>query len=51
MPFSLTGGLRQVGEEHLEANGEPLHALMKVGQSLQVADVTQDLILRDQLVS
>lgn len=51
MPPLLTGGLGQVGEERLEATGKPLHALMKVGQSLQVTDVTQDLILGDQFVS
>lgn len=47
----LTLCLGQVGEERLEASGEPLHALVEIGQSLQVADVTQDLILGDQLVS
>lgn len=47
---SLTLCLRQGGEEGLEAGGEPLHALVQVGQSLQVADVTQDLVLGDQLV-
>lgn len=43
--------MRQVGEEGLQATGEPLHALMEVGQSLQVTDVAQDLVLGDQLVS
>lgn len=28
----LTGGMRQGGEERLEATSKPLHALMKVGQ-------------------
>lgn len=51
LPPLLTGGMGQVGEERLEATGKPLHALMKVGQSLQVTDVTQDLILGDQFVS
>lgn len=48
---SLTLRLRQGGEEGLEAGGQPLHALVQVGQSLQVADVTQDLVLGDQLVA
>lgn len=39
--------MRQIGEECLEATGKPLHALMKVGKSLQVTDVTEDLILGD----
>ena len=43
----LTGSMRQVGEEGLEATGQPLHALVKVGQSLEVTDVTKDLILGD----
>lgn len=43
--------MRQGGEEGLEAAGEPLHALVQVGQSLQVADITQDLVLGDQLVA
>lgn len=47
----LTGGVGQAGEEGLEAGGQPLHALVQVGQSLQVTDVAQDLVLRDQLVS
>lgn len=47
----LTLCLGQDGEECLEASGKPLHALVDIGQSLQVADVTQDLILGDQLVS
>lgn len=41
----------QVGEERLKPTSEPLHALMEVSQSLQITDVTQDLILGDQLVS
>lgn len=49
--FLLTGCLGQVGEEGLKAAGKPLHALMKVGQSFQVTDITKDLILGDQLVS
>lgn len=49
--FFLTRGLGQVGEERLKPTSEPLHALMKVCQSLQITDVTQDLILGDQLVS
>lgn len=46
----LTGCLGQVGKERLEAGGKPLHTLMDICQSLQVTDVTQDLILGDQLV-
>lgn len=49
--FFLTRGMGQVGEERLKPTSEPLHALMEVGQSLQITDVTQDLILGDQLVS
>lgn len=43
----LTGCVRQCGEERLEATGKPFHALVKVGQCLEVTDITQDLILWD----
>lgn len=43
----LTRGMRQGGEERLEATSKPLHALMKVGQGFQVTYITEDLILWD----
>lgn len=47
MLLLLTGQVRKIGKESLEAASEPLHALMNVGQSLQVTDISQDLILGD----
>lgn len=48
---TLTRALGQVAEETPEAGGEPLHALLQVSESLQITDVPQNLILRNQLIT